>query len=139
MSKPKDISKKEYWEWVKTQAATNRKQPTAAEWRVIKWFRNNNLKFHFQKPIKTKGGCRCYIVDFVIFRNLVIEVDGETHNGREAHKYDCDRTRRICREGFKVVRITNEDTYEDKIDDVLLGIIKSRDIKCYNRIIKQRK
>ena len=139
MSKPKNISKRQYWIWVKEQAARNRLNPTVSEQRVREWFKRNGVKFHFQKPIQTKGKCRDYIVDFVIYGRLIIEVDGETHTSQEARTNDRDRTRRLEREGYKVLRINNEDTDPMYIDSTLLKIIKEHNIDAYNRIIKNYK
>ena len=114
-------SKKEYWEWLKNKAAENRLNPTMSEQRLIDWFKAHKIKYHFQRPILTKGGYRGYIVDFVIFHNLIIEVDGETHKNNR--KYDSDRTRRVCREGYRLIRINNEDTHPLFIDSVMNEIL----------------
>ena len=50
---------------------------------------------------------------------LIIEVDGETHAGREAH--DAARTRFLNGEGYRVIRFWNNDVMQN-IDGVIAEI-----------------
>lgn len=60
------------------------------------------LKWRHQAPIGP------YFADILCFSTkLVIEVDGDTHG--EAQEYDARRTAFLTREGFQVMRFTNED------------------------------
>lgn len=53
-----------------------------------------------------------YIADFLCHEcHLVIELDGDSHNGRET--YDFERTRWFESQGFKVIRITNFDVLDN--------------------------
>ena len=48
-----------------------------------------------------------FVADFACLPlKLVIEIDGPTHEGRQA--YDAERTEKLASLGFKVVRYTNE-------------------------------
>lgn len=61
------------------------------------------------------------IADFACRRPrlLVIEVDGETHVGRESH--DAQRTRVLQQKGYEVIRFTNDEVMR-KMDGVLVRI-----------------
>jgi very-short-patch-repair endonuclease len=64
------------------------------------------------------------IADFACRRPkmLVVEVDGDTHAGRE--RYDAMRTQLLEKHGYQVMRFTNEDVMRN-LDGVLL-IIQQR-------------
>lgn len=62
-----------------------------------------------------------YIADFASRgERLVIELDGDTHGGREA--YDAARTRNLEARGYRVIRFTNEDVMTN-LDGVLQAIL----------------
>ena len=62
-----------------------------------------------------------YIADFgARSHRLVIEVDGDTHGGREA--YDAARTRALEQRGYRVIRFTNADVMTN-LDGVLQAIL----------------
>ena len=91
---------------LKQKARANRKTPTPAENKL--WFevlqdkRLGDLKFTRQKPLDE------YIVDFYCAKlRLAIEIDGDTHGGREA--YDRGRTNRLNELGVTVARYANSD------------------------------
>ena len=70
--------------------------------------------FHRQKPIDK------YIVDFFCSKlNLIIEIDGESHN----YKYDIDkvRQRRLEMLGFHFLRFLDSDV-KHNMEGVLLAI-----------------
>ncbi len=77
-------------------------EPEIRLWLELRAKRFAGVKFRRQKVIGN------YIVDFAS-RNpmLVIEVDGDTHDGREA--YDATRTKFLERKGYQVLRFTNYD------------------------------
>ena len=61
-----------------------------------------------------------FVVDFFNHdHNLVIEIDGDSHHGRAEE--DRQRQDTIESEGYRVLRISNDDVIEN-IDTVLLGI-----------------
>ncbi len=98
---------------------------TSAEAKLWRALRNRNLarwKFRRQHPIDR------YVVDFVTLDGrLVIEVDGATHNSRGAISRDAERTRILDSLGFRVVRVTNIDVYEN-----LPGVLEMIDRELRN-------
>ncbi len=86
-----------------------RKEMTPAErtlWQILRNCRLEGAYFRRQHPVGP------YIVDFICTKSgLVIEIDGDTHAGREA--MDADRTRRLQEQKhFRVIRFTNRDVLE---------------------------
>jgi very-short-patch-repair endonuclease len=72
-------------------------------WRHLKANRMDGIGFRRQTPIAN------YIVDFACFSaNLVIELDGESHDFEERQKADARRDAFLATEGFRVLRFTNE-------------------------------
>ena len=71
-------------------------------WRYLKAGRIDGLGFRRQVPIRN------YIADFVCFSaNLLIELDGESHDFEERQKADQNRDSFFTSEGFQVLRFTN--------------------------------
>lgn len=69
--------------------------------------------FHRQKPIDN------YIVDFYCNKlNLVIELDGLTHQWEETFEKDKLKQKRLEESGFKVIRFSDDEVIND-IDNVL--------------------
>lgn len=96
-----------------------RRRPTRAERRFKKVLRQalqgSNYKVVTQrmfvntKAAKQKG----YIVDFYIpVLKLAIEIDGSSHDSKQAGKYDVVRTSFLAYRGVKVLRFTNEETHQ---------------------------
>lgn len=113
----------EYEKWLKEKAKELRSNPTVSEQNVIKFLRENKIKYHFQVPImvsKNKG----YIADFVLFGNVVFEIDGSTHQTEEAKIKDKQRTEDLESKGYKVVRMRNQSTSSDNIYRVMLDRLK---------------
>lgn len=64
-----------------------------------------------------------FIVDFIsLEKNLVIEVDGGYHAELSQMERDADRTERISRLGYKVLRFSNEDVLHKT--DLVINKIK---------------
>lgn len=82
-----------------------RRKMTPAEarlWYHLRAKRFDGVKFIRQNP---RAGA---IVDFVArSRKLIIEVDGDTHGGDEAIANDAQRTARLERQGYRVIRFSN--------------------------------
>ena len=99
------------------RAKQMRKQMTEPEtrlWLELRAGRFHGIKFRRQKVIGN------YIADFAANDpKLVIELDGDTHAGREA--YDADRTAFLEREGYRVVRFLNSDVMGN-MDGVLMRL-----------------
>ena len=98
-----------------------RKNMTKAERKLwYEYLRNFPLRVHRQRPIDH------FIVDFYCPKlKLVIEIDGESHNSKQAQIYDAERTRRLEGYGLKVIRFTNEEvlTNFEGVCDVIAGEI----------------
>jgi very-short-patch-repair endonuclease len=101
------------------RARNLRNDQTSAEtklWTILRNRQLDGIKFRRQKPIGH------YIVDFYCSdAKLVIEIDGDTHAGRE--DYDAKRTKWIESEGYKVIRFTNEDV-SSNLDSVVMEILE---------------
>lgn len=83
-------------------------------WSILRNRNLNNLKFKRQVPI-----CH-YIVDFCCSeKKLVIELDGGQHNECQNIEYDKKRTLFLNEQGYKVVRIWN-----NEINDNLDGVVE---------------
>ncbi len=83
------------------------------------------IKFRRQHPIEP------YVVDFLCASaKLVIELDGESHDGRD--QYDNRRTQHLKDLGFRVLRVTNDDVLTN-LDGVIeliarhVGFIRKND------------
>ena len=89
-----------YEPWLKDKARFLRNNSTVAEillWNELKRGQLQGFDFHRQKPIGR------YIVDFYCPRlRLAIEIDGDSHDGREAA--DAGRQRWIESKGIAVLR-----------------------------------
>jgi very-short-patch-repair endonuclease len=94
-----------------------RSQATQLEkllWSILRDRQLDGLKFRRQHPIEP------YIVDFYCAEaQLVIELDGESHNGRES--YDAERSKLSAKLGLNVMRITNDEVLTN-LDGVAEGI-----------------
>lgn len=88
-------------------AKSLRQNSTDAEmilWNLLRANKLNGLHFRRQQPIGK------YIVDFVCFsKKFIIEIDGGQHNTPENKKKDNIRTNFLKKEGFKVIRLWNND------------------------------
>jgi leucyl-tRNA synthetase len=98
------------WFRLKELARENRKKQTLCENIIWQEVRNSKLG----QPIRRQQVIDKYIVDFVSFRSrLVIEIDGECHDGRIQKEYDKSRTDKLNELGFEVIRIQNQEVIED--------------------------
>jgi len=87
-------------------------------WSFLRKGRQGGLRFRRQHPLGP------YITDFAcIAARLVIEVDGPTHWTDEGRCHDRRRTAYLEANGWRVVRICNEDIYRNL--DVVLEHIAS--------------
>lgn len=70
-------------------------------------------------PFKRQHIIDCFIADFVCLeRNLVIEVDGLYHQLPDQKISDAERTERLNKMGFRVIRMTNDEIIGN-IDNVI--------------------
>ena len=123
------------WKLLKENAKSMRLEPTEAEdllWQNLRGLKLG-VKFRRQQPVDI------FIPDFVCTqKKLIIEVDGEYHNGKEQIELDAERTRILETIGYKVLRFTNEEVLTN-VSSVLERIrteIKNRDIFTSNVEVK---
>jgi very-short-patch-repair endonuclease len=88
-----------------------RQSMTRAEallWSYIRRRALNGARFRRQHPIGP------YITDFAcVAHRLIIEIDGHTHSTPEQLAHDARRTKYVEAEGWRLVRVTNADVYDD--------------------------
>ncbi len=102
-----------------------RRDATSAEtvlWRELRNRRFARFKFRRQQPF------RPFILDSYCAKlTLAIELDGESHHGREA--YDAQRQSWIESRGVRVIRIFNVD-----LSDNLDGVMEQIERECSERM-----
>ena len=104
-------------------ARSLRRNQTIAErrfWSLLEPWRLAGWHFRRQAPIGP------FVVDFVCKRaHLVIEIDGDSHFTDAGLERDIDRTAFLARQGYRVVRFSNDDvlTAEDGVGEVLLEVL----------------
>lgn len=87
-----------------------RKMPRseALLWSHIRKGAVNDARFRRQHPIGP------YIADFAcVAAKLVVEVDGYTHWTSEQLEHDTRRTRYLSERGWRVLRVTSADVYDN--------------------------
>jgi very-short-patch-repair endonuclease len=98
------------------QARRLRRNQTPAEnrlWAGLRGRRLQDNKFVRQHPVGP------FTVDFLCRKaTLVIEVDGATHSDDRDIEYDARRTDYLKSQGYRVLRIQNDDIYH-RFDDVM--------------------
>ena len=76
----------------------------------------HGFDFHRQRPVDN------YIVDFICSElYLVIELDGYTHLLEETSNHDLKREKRLKELGLIVIRLWDEEVYND-VDNVIRAI-----------------
>src|SRR6476619_1237705 len=94
----------------------NATSPEQILWSILCRRQLGGLKFRRQHPIEP------YIVDFDCSpANLVIELDGESHEGRQS--YDLQREEHLRKLGLKIFRVTNDDVINN-LDGVAEAILR---------------
>ena len=64
--------------------------------------------FHRQKPLLN------YIVDFYCYElNLVVEIDGHSHNNEETYKLDLLREQELIKYDLVIIRFTEQEVRKD--------------------------
>jgi very-short-patch-repair endonuclease len=101
----------------RNRAKNLRANLTEPERRLWYRLRANRLGVKFQRQVVLAP----YIADFACrSQRLVIEVDGDSHGGRET--YDAARTAALEQMGYRVIRVTNADLMSN-LDGVLRAIL----------------
>ena len=99
--------------------ALRKTMPSAEElvWWKLRGRRDDGLKFRRQHPVPP------YILDFAERkRKLAVQIDGHTHGEFAEIAYDAYRTAYLEDRGLIVMRIGNDEVYED-LDEVVNAII----------------
>jgi len=97
-----------------------RKRATAQKDLLWEKLRNRKIGFKFRRQHSVGG----YILDFYCKeKRLLIEIDGEIHQIKEAREYDEVRDKYFSELDFKVLRFTNSEV--DKDINKVIGEIKS--------------
>jgi very-short-patch-repair endonuclease len=93
---------------LKRRSQSLRRDPSPAERKLwYEFLRDHPVKFTRQKPLGH------YIADFYCAsRQLVIEVDGDSHFTESGDLYDERRTAALKAEGIRVLRVTNPEVME---------------------------
>jgi very-short-patch-repair endonuclease len=93
------------------RAKFQRKEMTPAEartWSLLRDRRFNQVKFRRQHAIGP------YVADFAcVTARLVVEIDGAIHNLAEQQIFDEKRTAFLKAAGWKVLRISNDEVFND--------------------------
>jgi len=77
-------------------------------WEALKGKKLGGLKFRAQHPVGP------FILDFYCpARKLVIEMDGDVHEGDEQAEHDEARTNQLNAYGYRVIRFRNEEVLEN--------------------------
>lgn len=96
-----------------------RKDPTKAEKILWRQLSHDQLGFRFRRQY----GIGPYIVDFYCpAKEIVIELDGDSHFEPEAIDRDLSRNAFMIERGIKILRFHNTDIYE-RLDSVI-GLIQ---------------
>ena len=109
----------------------NKKNPTVAEDMFRQRLNFNNVPFMEQVPL-----CNKYIVDFLLFNKIVVEIDGGYHNTNEQKKRDKVRTKELNKAGYLVVRCTNKEVEEGVFAEELIEWLttpREVDIPCWGK------
>ena len=105
---------------LKGYAKFNRHNMTWAEEKLWKELRRGKQGTKFRRQYIIGD----YIADFVCLEhNLIIELDGECHEGEEQRENDRGRQRNLEKMGYTVIRFTNE-MVTNNIEQVLKTINK---------------
>jgi len=92
-----------------------RKKATLQEKLLWEKLRNRKIGFKFKRQYSIGG----YILDFYCAeKRLIVELDGEVHNTKEAVEYDEVRDRYFSELGYKTVRFLNKEI-DDDIEKVI--------------------
>jgi very-short-patch-repair endonuclease len=96
-------------------ALKNRNNPTEAERLLWHFLKGGKMGYHFRQQHVVLD----YIPDFIcLSKQLIIEIDGGYHLENEQAGRDAERSDELIRQGFRIIRFTNEEVLGD-IDNVL--------------------
>lgn len=111
---------------VTSRARELRRRQTDAE-RLI-WSRLKNKSLNGYKFVRQEAA-GWYFLDFACREHrLAVEVDGATHSTDDERASDAFRTAVLARMGYRVIRFTNIEVYEnlDGVMDTILAVLENR-------------
>jgi very-short-patch-repair endonuclease len=87
-----------------------RRKATSQEKLLWEKLRNQKLGFRFKRQYSIGG----YILDFYCAKKkLIVELDGEIHNTKDAKEYDAVRDKFFRELGYKTIRFWNGEVESD--------------------------
>ncbi|WP_424360100.1 endonuclease domain-containing protein [Methylocystis parvus] len=92
-------------------------------WHSLRAHRLAGLSFRRQAP------CGPFVADFLcVDARLIVEVDGATHSSEEQIAYDRRRDQWFAANGYRVLRVANEDVYRNLggVCETILAWIEGR-------------
>ena len=99
-----------------------RQKSTPQEKKLWEELRDSKLGPKFKRQHSIGG----YIIDFYCRKyKLIVEIDGDIHNTKEAREYDEERDKHFMGLGYKVLRFKNGEV-ENDLSSVLKNIINSK-------------
>ena len=108
----------------------NRNNPTEAERFLWEYLKGGFMGEHFRRQHVLLD----YIPDFVcLSKKIIIEIDGGYHFEGEQPERDAERAEELKKQGFTVVRFTNEEIINN-VDEVLETITKTLENLSHNPI-----
>lgn len=110
--------KSNYEKFLSDKAREMRKNPTKSEQNIKDFLIERKIPHKSQKVImvsKDKG----YIVDFLLWKKVILEVDGPVHETKDAKDRDAKRTSDLISVGYRVIRLRNDSTDGRNIKRVL--------------------
>lgn len=97
-------------EWIEVTMYEHRAKANIYEINCAEFLIDRKVNFIHQAPF-VFGGKKIYFADFYIpDKHLVIEIDGDYHNGVEQYRYDKERTHWFESVKIKTERISNHTT-----------------------------
>lgn len=116
-----------YVSWLRERADELRANMTPSEIVINNKFKKLKIRFKTQVPIMVTED-RGFIADFLLFGNIILEVDGDSHKPKTSQIYDQERTELLETKGYKVVRISNGSVHnKTKLVNELIRIMDEID------------
>ena len=116
-----------YVSWLRERADELRANMTPSEIVINNKFKKLKIRFKTQVPIMVTED-RGFIADFLLFGNIILEVDGDSHKPKASQIYDQERTELLETKGYKVVRISNGSVHnKTKLVNELIRIMDEID------------
>lgn len=89
--------------WCLGRAEAMKKKPTKSEILAMDFLDELNVSYLFQAVVLN------YIPDFRLPKKVILEIDGSVHETLDQKAHDFIKDNLLCENGWKVVRITNDE------------------------------